>query len=135
VEINFPVEFIVEGVPLAHRARAASKENWRARVAAAAGAQLQEGHWATTGPVAVTILYFPVATMQGDIDNIVEPILDALIHVIYMDDHQVERVLVQKFEPGRLATFSHPTPCLADALERERPILYIRIDDEVSRGV
>lgn len=33
------------------------------------------------GPVAATIFYFPSAAMQGDIDNIVKPILDALVGV------------------------------------------------------
>jgi crossover junction endodeoxyribonuclease RusA len=135
IEINFPVEFIIEGVPLAQRASAASLEKWKARVADAARAQLQEGHWATTGPVAITILYFPIATMRGDVDNIVKPILDALNRLVYIDDRQVERIWVQKFEPGRVLTFSEPTPTLADALERDRPVLYVRIDDEITGGV
>ena len=55
---------------------------------------LPEGHWATTGRVAVTLFYFPEAAMQGDIDNIVKPILDALAQHIYIDDAQVERLVV-----------------------------------------
>jgi Holliday junction resolvase RusA-like endonuclease len=133
VEINFPVEFIIQGVPLAYRAR--SREGWKLRVASAARAELQEGHWATTEPVAATIFYFPRASMQGDIDNIVEPILDALINVLYMNDRQVERILVQKFEPGRAFSFTDPTPRLAEVLERERPVLYVRVDNDVSRGI
>jgi len=135
VDIEFPVEFLIEGVPLSVGASSDSKERWKSRIAVAAKAELQEGYWATTDPVAVTIFYFPSANMQGDIDNIVKLILDSLIHVIYMNDQLVERLLVQKFEPGRLSRFSNPSPCLAEALERERPILYIRIDNDVSRGV
>src|SRR5215204_6788390 len=86
----------------------------KARIAAAAKAELQEGYWATTDPVAVTIFYFPSANMQGDINNIVKLILDSLIHVIYMSDQQVERLLVQKFEPGRLSRFSNPSPCRSE---------------------
>ncbi len=45
--------------------------------------------------------------MQGDVDNIVKPILDALSKHIYNDDGQVERIWVQKFEPGRIFNLLH----------------------------
>jgi hypothetical protein len=70
--------------------------------------------------------------MEGDLDNILKPILDALCNLVYIDDHQVERLLVQKFEPGRLLSLFSPSPTLAEALEREGPMVYIRIDDDVS---
>ena len=81
------------------------------------------------GPVAVTILYFPPAAMTGDIDNIVKPILDALRPGIYLDDQQVARVWVQKFEPER-GFLSSPTSHF-EALERPRPLVYIRVDNDV----
>src|ERR1700681_3504623 len=107
VEIIFPVEFIVEGVPVSLAAkRAASKQAWKAQVAEEARAALQSGFWATSEPIAVTIFYFPSTPMEGDIDNIVKPILDALSTLVYLDDRQVERILVQKFDPERPAVFS-----------------------------
>ena len=51
-------------------------------------------------PVAETIYYFPDTPMRGDVDNIVKPILDGMKSAVYPDDKVVERVLVQKFEPG-----------------------------------
>ncbi len=79
----------------------------------------------------MTILYFPPATMTGDIDNIVKPILDALRPGIYLDDQQVARVWVQKFEPESAVSFSSPTSRLLEALERPRPLVYIRVDSDV----
>lgn len=61
-------------------------------------------------------------------DNIVKPILDAMCPEIYLDDRQVERVIVQKFEPARGVTFWAVSRTLADALDRERPVLYVRLD-------
>ena len=55
--------------------------------------------------------------MIGDIDNIVKPIMDALIHVAYMDDKDVERVAVQKFEPQVEWDFAEPSDQLAAALD------------------
>jgi crossover junction endodeoxyribonuclease RusA len=63
----------------------------------------------------------------SDIDNIVKPILDALGKHIYVDDSQVERVVVQKFEPGNVFPFTAPTITLEEALNRPKPLLYVRL--------
>ena len=68
--------------------------------------------------------------MQGDIDNIIKLVLDALSKHIYMDDSQVERIVVQKFEPGNVFGFSSPSPALAAALSRPKPVLYVRLSDD-----
>jgi uncharacterized protein YutE (UPF0331/DUF86 family) len=46
--------------------------------------------------------------MKGDADNIVKLIVDALSQHIYIDDPQVERVVVQKFEPDNVFEFASP---------------------------
>ena len=68
--------------------------------------------------------------MEGDIDNIVKPILDALIGVAYLNDRVVERVLAQKFEPEIDWFFERPTEPLLAALDIEAPVVYIRLDDD-----
>lgn len=129
VEISFPLEFIVEGVALSLQAKKVkSKQAWKDRIQAAAKRRLPEGHWAAAGPLAVTIFYFPDTAMEGDIDNIVKPILDALCKFVYLDDAQVARILVEKFEPDRVFAFSAPSPCLADAVDQIGPRVYIRIE-------
>jgi len=75
----------------------------------------------------VRIYYFPGAEMQGDIDNIVKFILDALNAFVWRDDHQVERVVVQKFEPGKIFEFANPSDKLAEALNFAGPIVHIRV--------
>ena len=49
---------------------------------------------------------------------------------IYLDDKQVHRVLVQKFEPGNIFPFATPSPTLEEALIRDKPILYVRLSDD-----
>ena len=44
----------------------------------------------------MTLFYFPEERMQGDVDNVVKLVLDALSRHIYVDDAQVERIVVQK---------------------------------------
>ena len=133
VEIVFPLEFLVHGTPISLQAkRRASVEDWKRTVLQASYAVLPEGHFSTDGPIAVTLFYFPANEMQGDIDNIVKPVIDALCPHIYADDRQVERILVQKFEPGKAFPFDRDSEILATALTARRPVLYIRLSDNPS---
>jgi hypothetical protein len=98
-------------------------------VRAAGASVVPADSWALAEPVSVTIYYFPEGQMIGDIDNIVKPILDAMTPVIYLDDAQVERVVVQKFEPERIFSFLAPSAALKEALDAEGAAVYIRISD------
>src|SRR5262249_9188504 len=103
---------------------------WKARVKAASQLVLLEGHWASGDRMAITLYYFPAAPMEGDIDNIVKLVLDALDKHIYMSDRQIERIVVQKFEPGSVFPFRAPSPRLAEALTRPKPLLYVRLSND-----
>ena len=136
VEIQFPLEFVVEGTAVSLQAkRRESIDRWKSRIVEASRPALPEGHFATEAPLAISLFYFPDAEMQGDLDNIVKPILDALSRHIYMDDRQIERILVQKFEPETPFEFGSPTTVLQDALNRRKPVLYIRLSDDPYEGL
>ena len=136
VEIDFPLEFVVTGTPVSLQTkRADTRLACRAKVKAASSASLPEGHFSATSPIAVTLFYFPETEMQGDIDNIVEPVLDALSRHVYADDRQVERVWVQKFEPGRIFAFTNPSAVLEEALRGSKPRLFVRIHDDPREGL
>lgn len=70
--------------------------------------------------------------MQGDVDNIVKLIIDGMVTVIYPNDRLLERIVVQKFEPGVETVFRSLTPTLEQATETQPPVIYIRIDDDLS---
>lgn len=131
VIVSFPIEFSVQGTPVSVQAKKTrSKVEWKERVAEACRPQLPTPHFVSDRRVAATLFYFPDGPMQGDVDNIVKLTLDALKQVVYIDDLQVERVVVQKFEPGRLFSFTKPSVALAAAIEANPPTLYIRISDD-----
>ena len=97
--IPFPLEIVIEQTPISLQGSSAARARWRNQVSVIARNRLGElidWYWLDDRPVSVTIFYFPVTTMQGDIDNIVKPILDGLKAVSYPDDNSVERILVQK---------------------------------------
>jgi crossover junction endodeoxyribonuclease RusA len=129
VEISFPLEIVVAGVPPSLRASAQTKVSWRDRIREAARPSLPEGHWTTEAPVEVTIYYFLDAPMIGDLDNIVKPILDSLSQFVLADDSQVERLVIQRFEPDRVVSFTNPSAELIRALfETAGSRVYVRID-------
>jgi Holliday junction resolvase RusA-like endonuclease len=136
VEIEFPLEFIVRGTPVSLQAkRAQSKIEWKDSVKRASYIALPEGHFWSDVSISVTLFYFPNTTMEGDVDNIVKPVLDALCKHIYRDDKQVDRVWVQKFEPGRVFKFTNPSEVLAEALDGEKPLLFVRLGDDPAEGL
>lgn len=131
MEIAFPIEFIVLGTPVSLQAKLPkAKLEWKERVKVASIAALPKPHFASDRRIAATLFYFPDAPVQGDIDNIVKLILDALGRHIYIDDSQVERLVVQKFEPGNVFEFKAPTATLEQALNGPKPALYIRLSDD-----
>lgn len=128
MDIQFPLEFLVRGTPVSLQAkRPEARQQWKERVREASNEALPQGHFATDDGIAITLYFLPDGRMQGDIDNIIKPILDALNAHIYMDDTQVERVVVQKFEPGNVFDFKQPSRKLAAALEQEKPVLFVRV--------
>lgn len=126
-----PFEFVVSGTAMSAQASSASREAWKARIRAAAERALPADHWFLTVPLAVTIYLFPDGPLAGDVDNRVKPILDAMNRFVYDDDRSVERIVVQKFEPGRVFPFRSPSAALLDALSSDRPVMYVRISDDL----
>lgn len=128
MEPEFPLEFIVHGTPVSfQRDNSRAKTEWKELVKASSQVHLPEMHFATDRPLAVTLFYFPPEPMEGDVDNIVKLVLDALSQHVYLDDSQVERVVVQKFEPARLFRFTDPSERLIECMLGNKPALYIRL--------
>lgn len=127
-----PFEFLVYGTAVSQQSKSASsRRTWKSTVSAAARRALPQGAWLLTDRLAVTLFIFPAGTLHGDIDNRVKPILDAMVRCVYSDDELVERLVVQKFEPGRGFAFSAPSATLREALATDEPVVYVRITDDL----
>lgn len=131
MEPDFPFEFIVQGTPVSfQRSSTAAKLEWKELVRSASSNKLPEMHFATDKPLSVTLYYYPEDRMAGDIDNIVKLILDGMMPHLYQDDAQIERVVVQKFERGRIFSFTDPSDTLAACLLGPKPALYVRVSND-----
>ena len=135
ISLPFPIEFVIRDTPRSHQsANAKGKELWKRKVGAMASAHartLRELFYIDHRPLAATIFYFPPTKMEGDVDNIVKLIIDGMKTVIYPDDRVLERIVVQKFEPGVEVVLNSLTPMLERAAETDPPVIYIRIDDDL----
>jgi crossover junction endodeoxyribonuclease RusA len=131
MEIEFPIEFLVLGTPVSAQSQnPASRAAWKDRVLNAAQNVVPQPHFASQERLAATLYYFPDGPRQGDVDNMVKLTLDALWPHIYLDDSQIERVVVQKFEPGNVFRFSNPSATLLYAITGTKPVLYVRLSDK-----
>jgi crossover junction endodeoxyribonuclease RusA len=128
---NLPLEFVIFGTAISLQASAPTKSAWKNHVRETARLARGLDVWALVDGLAVTLYYFPEGEMQGDIDNIVKPILDGLSQCIFVDDHQIQRIVVQKFEPGKIFAFANPSRALSEALGTESAALYVKVSDDI----
>ncbi|MFL6858831.1 MAG: RusA family crossover junction endodeoxyribonuclease [Allosphingosinicella sp.] len=132
----YPLEVILQGTPVGLQSKnPLRRDAWKQQVRQATLERQKATYelgFLDERTRAVTIYYFPSAPMEGDVDNIVKLILDGMTGVAYLDDHVVERVVVQRFEPETGWEFSGLTDQLAVALDTEVPVVYIRVDDDLS---
>ena len=134
-DVPFPLEVLIHATAVSDQTKnRKGRADWIKEV----GSKVQERIYSLVDwysiqdrPLMATIYYFPLSQMNGDVDNIVKPILDGMIGVAYQSDEHIEKVVVQKFEPGVAWLFSAPSTMLADAIEVEKPVLYIRLDQDL----
>jgi crossover junction endodeoxyribonuclease RusA len=127
---SLPIEFFVVGIPVSLQGSSASKGEWRDRVRTAAQGAVAAGSWALSEVrLAVSIVYFPVEPLEGDVDNRIKLILDGLQPHLLLDDALVDRIVVQRIHPQIEITFEEPTAVLIAAMASPDPTVYIRIDE------
>jgi crossover junction endodeoxyribonuclease RusA len=131
-ELDLPLAFTIAGVPLSVQASSKSKSRWRAEVQAALRLQLPGGHWAVTGRLRVGIVAFSVGRSALDVDNIAKPILDALTHLVWLDDRQVDELVVRKTELSEITTLRGASPELLASLATRRPFVLVRVSSDIA---
>jgi Holliday junction resolvase RusA-like endonuclease len=81
----YPLEVVVSGVPISLQSKSSrNRDAWKRRVSGAARTRRRETYelgFLDDRSLAVTIYYFPRESMVGDVDNIVKPIMDAMIGI------------------------------------------------------
>lgn len=111
-----PFEFIVLGLPVGHQASSIRKTAWKTTVRNSAAAYWQNRTSPTAQSLQVTIIHYYATTTIGDTDNLVKPILDALIGIVYVDDSIITDVLCRRRRIDTSYDFSAVPDILLDGL-------------------
>jgi Holliday junction resolvase RusA-like endonuclease len=124
-----PLEFTVPGPPVSHQSRNKVRlEAWRSTVRSAA-AERWGGQPALDLPLRIVVTYYHEGeAVRIDNDNMVKPIQDALIGLVYADDRQLTDTIVRKTSidgPFRVRGYSL---VLLEALARGDAFLHVVID-------
>ena len=125
----------MDGPPVSQQTRRRDRlKAWKVTVR-----QEAEKYWASrqppaTGLVMLKITYF-YDLIAIDVDNIVKPIQDALIGLVYVDDVQITDVLVRKRDLSGNFKIENITPTLAEGFARGNEFLHIVVTNAPEQEV
>lgn len=125
-----PCEFIINGPPVSHQTRNPERLRvWQLAVRAAATHYWPVGLLPITNPLKLTVIYYPDGVMvRIDNDNMVKPIQDALIGLVYVDDRQITDTQIRKTDINGSFRVRGMSPVLAEGFCRGVEFLYIRVE-------
>ena len=122
-------EFTVPGPPISHQSRNKEKlAKWQQTVRSAASKA-----WGSQCPLAIQLIIVVTYFHEGqsvrmDNDNMVKPIQDALIGLVYEDDRWITDTIVRKTSIDGLFQIRGYPLVLLEALSRGDEFLHIIVD-------
>ena len=126
-----PFEFTVEGPPVSQQAaNRARLQEWRRRVYTAAALNWPQDDSPLDGSLQIIVVYFhDGVVIRMDNDNMVKPIQDARIGLIYADDRQITDTRVRKTTRRGPFIVERLSPVLAEAFVRNHEFVYVRVEE------
>lgn len=124
---QFDFRFAVSGTPVAHKASPKSRDRWQSEVSTAARRVLPADWKPCNVEVSLTIYDFPESLPQGDVDNIIKRIQDALNGVVYVDDRSVRRVVAHRFLPEEYEDQGDLPDLILEAIVNDPPFVYLKV--------
>ncbi|MGI4742393.1 MAG: RusA family crossover junction endodeoxyribonuclease [Janthinobacterium lividum] len=127
----FPIEFTFEGPPLSLQSKKSSRKRaYKEMVEKAARAALPDDFLISSDKLEIKITYY----FEGeapDVDNIIKPIQDALIGVIYIDDKQIADTRSRQKDINGSYKIRNSSACLLQAFGCGKDFIHIKIDAHV----
>ena len=130
-----PCEFVLPRRPVSQQARRQERlREWKRLVAERARLALEEPRVLATTPVALRLLYL-YDEVAVDIDNVLKPILDALIGVLLEDDAAVTDVEIRRRRLGVALAVNTVSPVLAAGFALGHEFVYVALTDAPPQDV
>ena len=126
-----PFEFTVEGPPVSQQATNRMKlQEWTTRVATAARHYWSHDDSPLSEALQIIVVYYHDGiVIRMDNDNMVKPIQDALIGLVYADDKQITDTRVRKTNRRGPFIVERLSPVLAEAFIRDKEFIYVRVEE------
>ncbi len=122
-------EFTVEGTPISQQAKKRRVLNqWKAQVRNTARKYWPHKQPPTRDQIRMTLTYF-YKFEALDVDNMIKPIQDALIGLVYNDDKQITDVYSRKRKLNTSFRLLNVSPAIARGLASGREFLHVLIED------
>lgn len=122
------LSLVIPGVPVSIQTRSRTRlQNWKQTIGSLATAS---GPVVTSfSPLKLSLVFFHTGPTDLDTDNIIKPIQDALVQVIYYDDDQVTDVFAARRDLSGPFRLRSTPPALAQALGSEANFVYVVVDE------
>jgi Holliday junction resolvase RusA-like endonuclease len=124
----FPFEFTIKGPPVSQQTRNRERlRQWKATVNDAAAAAWPHPN-TTVDEVSLVITYYYEGE-SPDVDNIIKPIQDALIEVVFNDDDQVVDTKARKRQIDGSFRIRGVSPVLLNAFSDGDDFIHIKVEE------
>ncbi len=124
-----PFEFLIKGRPVSQQTRRQQLlREWKALVRQEAISYWTSTHLPADGPVCITLVYL-FDEVELDIDNIIKPIQDALVGLVFLDDSIVTDIIIRKRQLRVNFNRTGASPVLIEGIEYGDEFVYVHIAD------
>ena len=122
-----PFEFIIEGPPISLQTRRRKRlRQWKTDVANVARQHLPQNSTPTNLDVEIKITYYYEGSTP-DVDNIIKPIQDALVGIVYIDDNQVIETGSRKRDINGAYRVRGASPVIVEGFVNGNEFLHIKV--------
>jgi crossover junction endodeoxyribonuclease RusA len=124
-----PFEFIIEGPPVSLQTRNRARlQQWKTDVATEARRNWPAGDLATADKVKFSVTYYH-ENDSPDVDNIIKPIQDALVGIVYVDDNQVHETRSRRRDINSAFRIRGASPIVVQGFLTGRDFLHIKVEE------
>jgi Holliday junction resolvase RusA-like endonuclease len=124
-----PFEFLIRSRPVSQQARRSRrKDAWKDFVRREAERSWGPVHVPADGPVCVTLIYL-YDEVALDVDNILKPIQDALVGLVFPDDSLITDVIIRRRELRGTFDLTRVSSVLVEGFEYGNEFVYVWIGD------
>jgi hypothetical protein len=123
-----PFDFVILGTPLSQQAKNRNLQRWKAHVRTSAQAKWPPQDQPIISNVKITVVYYHDGAAL-DTDNMLKPIQDALIGLIYNDDRQVTDITAGKRDINGSFRVRGFSSSLAEGFSSNNEFVHVKVEE------